>query len=261
MIFPPQPRGSPDALSLPEPYDGPVVPTEGNGALLQETPISNFAPGSHQLINVVIADGRPIFRDGLRRLLQTEPCLRIVGETGTGVDAATLVRDFRPDILLVDFEPQTTFEMLKTLGESGEAVRTIILAESVDGADLTRALELGARGLVFRDSAADVLFKSIYSVLAGQYWIASDSVVDAPAGLRKLEVELRSRRLFGLTPRELEIVRMVVCAFTNKEIGEKLAIGENTVKSHLTHIFNKVGASSRIELALFAAHHCLLDGE
>ena len=68
------------------------------------------------------------------------------------------------------------------------------------------------------------------------------------------------RRAFGLTPRELEIVRMVVDAYTNKEIGgEKLAIGENTVKSHLTHIFNKVGASSRIELALFAAHHRLLD--
>jgi two-component system, NarL family, nitrate/nitrite response regulator NarL len=223
-------------------------------------PPAAVAPDIVQLIRVVIADSRPIFRDGLRQLLETEPCFRIVGETGPGVDAATLVRDLRPDILLLDFAPKTTFDTLTTLIESGEAARTIILAESVDGADLTKALELGARGLVLRDSAADVLFKSIYSVLAGQYWIASDSVVDAPAGLRKLEAELRSRRVFGLTPRELEIVRMVVCAFTNKEIGEKLAIGENTVKSHLTHIFNKVGASSRIELALFAAHHCLLDG-
>jgi two-component system, NarL family, nitrate/nitrite response regulator NarL len=159
----------------------------------------------------------------------------------------------------VDFEPETTFETLKTLAESGESVRTIILAECVDGADLTKALEFGARGLVLRDSAADVLFKSIHTVLAGQYWIASDAVVDAAAGRRKLEAELRLRRGFGLTPRELEIVRMVVDALTNKEIGEKLAIGENTVKSHLTHIFNKVGASSRMELALFAAHHHLLD--
>jgi DNA-binding NarL/FixJ family response regulator len=213
----------------------------------------------HQPIKVVIADGRPIFRDGLRRLLQTEPCLRIVGETGPGCDAATLVRDLRPDILLVDFAPQTTFETLTILAESGAAVRTIILAECVDGADLTKALELGARGLVLTDSAADVLFKSIHSVLAGQYWIASDAVVDARAGLRKLDAELRRRRVFGLTPRELEIVRMVVGAFTNKQIGEQLAIGENTVKSHLTHIFNKVGASSRIELAVFAAHHRLLD--
>jgi DNA-binding NarL/FixJ family response regulator len=230
--------------------------------LLLEIPAatgSGFAPDSQQLIHVVIADDRPIFRDGLRRLLQTEPRFRIVGETGPGRDAATLVRELRPDILLVDFAPETTFETLTILAESGQAVRTIILAECVDGADLTRALELGARGLVLRDSAADVLFKSIHSVLAGQYWIVSDSAVDVAAAVRKLEVELRRRRVFGLTPREIEIVRMVVEGLTNKEIGEKLAIGENTVKSHLTHIFNKVGASSRIELALFAAHHRLLD--
>ena len=239
-----------------------MISGQGDEALVQEPPISisnRSAPGSQQLINVVIADGRPIVRDGLRRLLQTEPCLRIVGETDFGCDVATLVRDLRPDILLVDFAPETTFAMLKALAESGAAVRTIILAEYVDGADLTKALELGARGLVLRDSAADVLFKSIYSVLAGQYWIASDAVVDASAGLRKLEAELRQRRVFGLTPRELDIVRMVIGGLTNKEIGEKLAIGENTVKSHLTHIFNKVGASSRMELALFATHHRLLD--
>ena len=235
--------------------------------LLQETPISIstaaggswLAPDGHKLIRVVIADGRPIVRDGLRRLLQTESRLRIVGETGPGCDTVTLVRDLRPDILLVDFAPQTTFETLKILAESGETVRTIILAEYVDGADLTKALQLGARGLVLRDFAADVLFKSIDSVLAGQYWIASDSVVDAAAGLRKLDAELRRRRVFGLTPRELDIVRMVVGGLTNKQVGEKLVIGENTVKSHLTHIFNKVGASSRMELALFAAHHRLLD--
>jgi DNA-binding NarL/FixJ family response regulator len=228
--------------------------------VLQETAATGswFVPDSHQLIRVVIADGRPIFRDGLRRLLQTQTRLQIVGETGPGFDAATLVRELRPDILVVDFAPHI-FETLKALAESGAAVRTIILAEYVGGADLTRALELGARGLVLRDSAADVLFKSIDAVLAGQYWIASDAVVDVPAGVRKLEAELRRRRVFGLTPRELEIVRMVVGGCTNKEIGEKLAIGENTVKSHLTHIFDKVGASSRIELALFAAHHCLFD--
>ena len=213
-----------------------------------------------ETVDVVIADGRPIVRDGLRRLLQTESHLRIVGETGPTSDAATMVRNLRPDVLLLDFAPQATFETLKAIAESGAAVRTIILAECVDRADLAKALELGARGLVLRDSAADVIFKSIHSVLAGQYWIASDSVVDAPAGLRKLEAELRQRRAFGLTPRELEIVRMVVDGFTNKEIGEKLAIGENTVKSHLTHIFNKSGASNRVELALFAAHHRLLDG-
>lgn len=218
-----------------------------------------FAANSHRSIHVVIADARPIFRDGLRQLLQTEPCLRIVGETGAGCGAARLVRDLSADILLADFAPDTTFETLKILAESGAPARTIILAEDVDGADLTKALELGARGVVLRDSAADVLFKSIHSVLTGQYWIGSDAVVDARASVRKLEAELRRRRAFGLTPREIEIVQMVVAGLTNKEIGEKLAIGENTVKSHLTHIFNKVGASSRIELALFAKHHIVFE--
>lgn len=219
----------------------------------------SFAATSHRSIHVVIADARPIFRDGLRQLLQTEPCLRIVGETGAGFGAARLVCDLSADILLADFAPDTTFETLKLIADSGAPVRTIILAEDVEAADLTKALELGARGLVLRDSAEDVLFKSIHSVLAGHYWIGSDAVVDARAGVRKLEAELRRRRAFGLTPREIEIVQMVVAGLTNKEIGETLAIGENTVKSHLTHIFNKVGASSRIELALFAKHHIVFD--
>jgi DNA-binding NarL/FixJ family response regulator len=218
-----------------------------------------FAPDTHRLITVVIADSRPIFRDGLRRLLQTEPCFRILGETGPGVDAATLVRDLRPDILLLDFAPQTTFESLTAIAASRATVRAIVLAEYGDGAELARALEAGARGLVLRDSAADLLFKSIHAVLGGHYWIVSSPAADAPAALRRLDAEVRRRRAFGLTPRELEIVRMVVGGLTNKVIGERLAIGENTVKSHLTHVFNKVGASTRVELALFAAHHRLLD--
>jgi two-component system, NarL family, nitrate/nitrite response regulator NarL len=218
-----------------------------------------FASEPAQSIDVVIADARPIFRDGLCRLLQHEARLRIVGETRPGRDAATLVHGLQPHILLVDFASPTTLETLTTLADSGQRVRTIILAEYADGPELMKALELGARGVVLRDSAAEMLFKSIHCVLAGHYWIASESVIDAAAALRKLDAELRRRRVFGLTPRELEIVRMVVAGLANKEIGEKLAIGENTVKTHLTHIFDKVGTSSRMELALFAKHHGLVE--
>jgi DNA-binding NarL/FixJ family response regulator len=212
-----------------------------------------------ELVRIVIADNRPIFRDGLRQLLQTEPRLRIVGETSTA-DAAPLVIELRPDILLVDFSPPAVFDTLSALAAAASGVRPIMLAEIVDGPELTRALHAGARGVVLKDSAADVLFRCIYAVLEGQYWIGSDAVPDALGSLRKLESELRRRRAFGLTPRELEIVRKVVGGYTNKEIAKQMAIGENTVKSHLTHIFNKLGASSRMELALFAAHHRLLDG-
>lgn len=208
-------------------------------------------------VRIVIADNRPIFRDGLRQLLQTAPHLRIVGEASIA-NAAALVVDLRPDVLVLDFSP-VICETLATVSASASCVRPIILAESLDGPDLTRALHAGARGVVLKDSAEDVLFKCIDTVLGGQYWIVSDAVADAPASVRKLDSELRQRRAFGLTPRELDIVQRVVAGSTNKEIAEQLAIGENTVKSHLTHIFNKLGASSRIELALFAAHHRLLD--
>lgn len=213
-----------------------------------------------QLIRIVIADSRPIFRDGLRRLLESESGLRIVGETGPGSEAIVLVRKMRADILLLDFAPPAALQTLKELAGSQASVCTIILVDSLDDPDLTKALEIGARGLVLKDSAAEVLFASIRDVTAGYYWIASDRVSDAPTLLRRLDAERRRRRAFGLTRRELEIVRMVVAGDTNKEIAEKFSIGENTVKSHLTHIFNKLGASSRVELALFAAHHRLLDG-
>jgi two-component system nitrate/nitrite response regulator NarL len=216
-------------------------------------------PSPPQFIRIVIGDNRPIFRDGLRRLLEAESGLRIVGETGSGPEAAVLVRKMRADILLLDFAP-SALQTLKVLAGSRASVCTIILVDSLDDPDLTKALEIGARGLVLKDSTAEVLFESIRGVTAGYYWIAEDRVSDAPALLRRLEAERRRRRAFGLTRRELEIVRMVVAGYTNKEIAEKFSIGENTVKSHLTHIFNKLGASSRVELALFAAHHRLLDG-
>jgi DNA-binding NarL/FixJ family response regulator len=105
-----------------------------------------------------------------------------------------------------------------------------------------------------------VLFDSIRSVMAGRFWLDREEASGAVPGLRKLEAERRRTKAFGLTRRELEILRAVVAGYTNKEIAERSSLSENTVKSHLTHIFNKSGASNRVELALFAAHHRLLDG-
>jgi DNA-binding NarL/FixJ family response regulator len=215
-----------------------------------------------QPIRIVIADDRPISRDGLRWLIETQPGLLIVGETGPNSEASVLVRERQADVLLLDFpaDGRPALETLRQIAASDSSVRTIILAENIDSPDVATALQLGARGVVLKESAAEVLFKSIHSVIAGRYWIDSDDVSDAPASLRTLEVQRRHRRAFGLTPRELAIVRAVVAGYTNQEIAHNLSITENTVKSHLTHIFNKLGASNRVELALFAAHHGLLDG-
>jgi two-component system nitrate/nitrite response regulator NarL len=215
-----------------------------------------------QPIRIVIADNHPISRDGLRRLIESEPGLLIVGETSNSSEAWALVRDRQADVLLIDFpaDSRTALETLRQVAGSAISVRTIILAENIDSPDLETALQLGARGVVVKESAAEVLFSGIRSVIAGHYWIAADHVSDAAASLRALEVQRRRRKAFGLTRRELEIVRAVVAGCTNDEIAQRFAITENTVKSHLTHVFNKLGASNRVELALFAAHHRLLDG-
>ena len=214
-----------------------------------------------QPVRIVIADEQPIFRDGLRLLIETEPGFRIVGEIGNGSEAVARVRELDPDILLLGLAGGIPLlQTLRDVGAARMSMRIIVLTPSVDTPDVPRALQLGARGVVPKDSAADVLFESIRSVASGHYWIGGESVSKVASSLRELETARRRSKAFGLTRRELEIVRAVVSGYTNKEIAERFTISENTVKRHLTHIFNKLGASNRVELALFTAHHRLLDG-
>jgi two-component system, NarL family, nitrate/nitrite response regulator NarL len=213
-------------------------------------------------VRLVIAGEPPIFREGLRRLLEAESELLIVSGIGSESAVVTLVREHDPEILLLALTKlgRPAVETLRELAASGTSVRTIILSDSVDSPDVVGAMQLGARGVVPRDSAPDVLFKSIQSVRAGHFWIGREQISGVLPSLRKLDAARRQSKAFGLTRREIEILRAVVAGCTNKEIAERSAITENTVKSHLTHIFNKSGASNRVELALFATHHRLLDG-
>jgi two-component system nitrate/nitrite response regulator NarL len=215
-----------------------------------------------QCVRIVVADDRPIARDGLRWLIETQSQFSVVGATGDGSEAIRLACDQRADILLVDFPScgRPTLDTLRDIAESGASVRPIVMAERVDNPDLTKALQLGARGMLLDESPTELLFQSIDQVMAGRYWIVSDHVGDTLSGLRRLEAERRRRKAFDLTRRELEIVRAVVTGHRNKEIADKFSITENTVKSHLTSIFNKFGVSNRVELALFAAYHHILEG-
>jgi two-component system nitrate/nitrite response regulator NarL len=210
---------------------------------------------------VAVAAGHPIFRDGLRRLLGTDPRLLVVGEAGERTSSMALVHESAPDILLLGLgaSDQIAIETLRELAASNLRVRTIVLTDCVDTPDVLRALQLGARGVILKDSSPEILFKCIHSVVAGDFWIGRERVSDAVVSLRKLQTARRRSRSFGLTPREIEIARGVVAGYTNKEIARQSSISENTVKSHVLHIFTKLGASNRVELALFVAHHRVLD--
>jgi two-component system, NarL family, nitrate/nitrite response regulator NarL len=138
----------------------------------------------------------------------------------------------------------------------------VVLTASIDKEHIVKALQLGASGVVLKTSGSKVLFDSIRAVIAGRYWIGHESISDVVQALRDLALASGSkarRKDFGLTPREREIVTTVVGGFTNRDIAERFSISEQTVKHHLTNIFDKLGVSNRLELALFALNHHLVD--
>ncbi len=216
-----------------------------------------------QPVRIVIADDHPIFRDGLRRLLESEPEFKVIGEASDGAEAVKLARSMKPDILLLDLAmpKHPGLEALRDLSTgSATPVRVILLTAAAEKSQIVEALQMGARGVVLKDSATQLLLKAIHTVMSGEYWVGRESVSNLVQYLRTLvqssSDEARQRK-FGLTPRELEIVAAVVAGYSNKEIAEYFKISEDTVKHHLSNIFDKLGVSTRLELALFAVNQSL----
>lgn len=216
-------------------------------------------------IRIVIADDHPIFRDGLRRLLESEGDMKVIGEACDGYEAVKLAAELKPDILLLDLAMphHTGLDALRDLSHSSGAmgtVRIILLTAAVEKKQIVEALQLGARGVVLKDSATQLLLKSIHAVMNGEYWVGRDGVSNLVQYLRNLmqsTSEETKQKKFGLTPRELEIVSAVVAGYANREIAEYFKISEDTVKHHLSNIFDKLGVSTRLELALFAVNQGL----
>lgn len=215
-------------------------------------------------IRILIADDHTLFRDGLRKLLQSEPGFEVVGEAADGERLVPLARETSPDVLLLDLcMPRSDgMDVLRALSAAQLPVRTLLLTAAIEKAQIIRALQLGAYGVILKESTSQRLFDSIRCVMAGQYWVGRESVSDLVRALRTISVSSQGtprQRDFGLTPRELEIVTMVVAGYSNPEIAQRCTISEQTVKHHLTNIFNKLGVSNRLELALFAVNHKLTE--
>jgi two-component system, NarL family, nitrate/nitrite response regulator NarL len=213
-------------------------------------------------IRILIADDHPLFRDGLRRLLQAEAGFEVVAEASDGDGLVALARKTRPDVILLDLAmpKQDGMEVLRELSAAKLPVRTLLLTASINKAQIVQALRLGAYGVILKESTTQRLFDCIRCVMAGQYWVGRESVSDLVMALRSIAPpDNGAGRVpdFGLTPRELEIVTLVVAGYSNPDIAQRCSISEQTVKHHISNIFDKLGVSNRLELALFAVNHRL----
>ena len=210
---------------------------------------------------ILIAGDRPIVRDGLKRLLETEPGLQVVGDAGDGVSTLQRVRQLKPDLLLFDVAmPTPGLDILRALAVTSILPRTIVLTGSIGPKDLIIALKLGVRGIVLTESTTSSLCESIRRVLADHCALGPeqlDDLVGAIVGSPGDRLVRRDR--YQLTPRQLQIVSAVAFGESNKEVAEHFSISEETVKRHLSNIFDKLGVFSRLELAIFALNHGLVD--
>jgi DNA-binding NarL/FixJ family response regulator len=209
-------------------------------------------------VRVLIADDHALFRAGLRKLLESEPGFAVAGESADGFETLAMVRTLRPDVLLLDVSMPSLdgIAALREMNEQGVRVRTVLLTASVSTGDIATALRLGARGVLLKSAATEMLFRCLRAVIAGEYWIRRDAIGDLVEAMAALEGTRGpgAQRPYDLTERELDVVRLVADGCSNRDIAAQLGIREDTVKHHLSRAFDKTGTSSRVELALLAVH-------
>ncbi|MGD0963532.1 MAG: response regulator transcription factor [Candidatus Acidiferrales bacterium] len=210
---------------------------------------------------ILVADDHAIFRDGLRKLLEGADDVEIIGEACNGVECTKMLAKLKPDILLLDLRmpEKDGLAVLEEVNFDTLGTRVIVLTAAEDDRDVVRAMRLGARGVVLKQSASDLLLKSIRKVADGEIWLDNRMTAEVIDAFKKSAEAGQRREKPLLSDREKEIVQLVAQGFRNREIGEKLFISEQTVKNHLHNIFDKLGVSDRLELALYAIHHRLID--
>jgi DNA-binding NarL/FixJ family response regulator len=219
---------------------------------------------SPAIIDIVISEDHAMVREGLRLMLQAEPGLRVVGEAADGEETIRLVPQLNPQVLVLDLSmpKMTGLDALRELSKLGLQTRTIILTAAIEREQVVEGLQLGAHGIVLKDSAITLLIEAIRCVNSGRYWIGHESVSDLIHALRQMNSPQRisvASRDFGLTPREMQVIPLIAAGYTNKDLAQKLGITEHTAKHHLTNIFDKLGVSNRLELVLFAINHQLIN--
>jgi two-component system, NarL family, nitrate/nitrite response regulator NarL len=221
-------------------------------------------------IRVLIIDDPNLFRDGLANLLQSQAGLEVTGCADNVSTAIEGIRKLRPDVVLLGWTPNSPdcAKVFSSIQETKSPARVIMLVNDDLKEDFLDAVRQGCCGIVPRQTSTELLIKSIRRVHAGEFWLDRMTTADVIRRLAKKGVPANSNtgarlglreQTGALSGREREIVVLVAQGFKNREMAERMFISEQTVKNHLHNIFDKLGVSDRLELALYAIHHNLHD--
>jgi DNA-binding NarL/FixJ family response regulator len=199
---------------------------------------------------VLVVDDHALFRTGVANIINQEPDLHVVAEAGNGADAVAAYEQHRPDVTLLDLRMPVMegVEAVRRIRERDPQAKVIVLTTYDTDEDISRALRAGAKAYVLKDITAEGLVACIHDVLAGKTYLAPAAAAKLAEGVTRVQ----------LTPRELSTLRLMADGKSNKDIANALGISERTVKTHLAHLFEKLGVTSRTEAIKVATRRGLV---
>jgi DNA-binding NarL/FixJ family response regulator len=200
--------------------------------------------------SVLVVDDHALLRTGVANIINQEPDLRVIAEASNGQEAIDAFERYRPDVTLLDLRMPVMegVEAVRQIRERDPLAKVIVLTTYDTDEDISRALKAGAKAYVLKDISADLLIECIHDVLAGKTYLAPQAAAKLAEGVTRVQ----------LTPRELSTLRLIADGRSNKEIANELGISERTVKTHLGHLFAKLGVTSRTEAVKIAMRRGLV---
>lgn len=213
-------------------------------------------------IRVILVDDHAIIRDGLRMIIENDAEVEVVGEASSIKDALDLVASEKPDIILLDLDlgKESSLDFMQEIYDAAENTQILILTGVIDEIKHKRAMQNGARGILLKNQSGTILLKAIKKVHQGEAWV--DRTLTAKLLAEKNNCNTLNKetqmKIDSLTKREYEIVELISEGLVNKEIAERLFVGEKTIRNCLTVIYSKLEVSNRLELAIFASRNELI---
>lgn len=219
------------------------------------------------MIRLLIAEDQPVVRAGLRAILESASEIEIVGEAADGQEAVQRALELSPDVIISELRlPKSDgLALLRTLQARALPTKFLLFTSSENKDDFIEAMKLGCSGILLKDAAPALIVKSIQKVHAGEIWLDSNTTAavirqfasPTDSAAPHVPAAAKPRERAQLSQREREIIVLIAQGYKNKEIAEKMFITEQTVKNHLHNVFDKLGVSDRLELALYAIHNSL----